>query len=619
MLDRRALLLTTAAAGAAAVSGCAATPAALTTPVATGPSSPDAAGRLRALMDSWMQRNLRRSPELVTGLGLDKGEWASQKSKLGDVSLAQIARDEAEAERRLAELRAIDRRSLAGAEALQYDTLLYGQQLQVEGIRRFDIKAGGLVSPYGLSQLTGSYQQIPDFLDSQHTIETAADAEAYLSRLDEFARVLGQEVETNRYDFSRGVIAPDFALDKALGQMRALRAHPADTSPLVQSVVRRTREKNIRGDWGSRASAIYTGRIQPALDRQLALLTEMRARATHDAGIWKIKDGDAFYALSVKSATSTDMTPDEIHRTGLDMVARLHAKTDALMRAQGMTRGTVGERYKAMFADPKYRYPNTDAGKEKLLADLNAQVEVIRARLPEYFGQLPKTPLQIKRVPTFIEAGAPGGYYNSGSLDGTRPGIYWINLRDTADNPSWTLPTLTYHEGHPGHHLQITLQQESEVPMLMKTIGFGAYAEGWALYSEELAVEMGMYEKDPLGQIGMLQAATFRAVRLVVDTGMHDKRWSRERALQYYSEALGENESGASPEIERYAVWPGQATSYMVGKIKILELREKAKKALGSRFDIRKFHDAVLLNGSMPLDVLENVVDAHIATQRAAA
>jgi uncharacterized protein (DUF885 family) len=568
-------------------------------------------------MDDWMQRNLRRMPELVTSLGLDKGEWAASKGQISDYSLAQVNRDEAEAERRLGEIRAISRQALSGQDVVHYDTLLYGQQREVEANRRFEIKGGGLVYPYGLSQLNGTYQVAPDFLDNTHTIETAADAEAYLSRLDQLARVFDQELERVRHDVGIGVIPPDFALDKALGQMRALHdAKPAE-SPLVQSVVRRTREKNIAGDWEARASRIFSDNVRPALGRQIAMVREMRDRARHDAGIWRIPNGDEFYAMSVRQATTTEMTPEQIHQTGLDLVRSLSAQTDALMRKQGLTRGTVGERFRGMYADPQFRYPNTDAGKDKLLADLNAQVEVIRARLPQYFGALPKTPLEIKRVPPFIEAGAPGGYYNTGSLDGTRPGIYWINLRDTAENPSWTLPTLTYHEGLPGHHLQLTLQQESEVPMLMKTVGFNAYSEGWGLYSEELAVEMGMYEKDPWGQIGMLHDALFRAVRLVVDSGMHAKRWSRERAVKYYVDTIGDQEASAITEIERYAVWPGQATSYMVGKIKIMELREKAKRALGSRFDLRSFHDTILLSGAMPLAVLERLVDDWTARQRA--
>ena len=259
-----------------------------------------------------------------------------------------------------------------------------------------------------------------------------------------------------------------------------------------------------------------------------------------------------------------------------------------------------------MYADPKLIYPNTDADKERLIADLNEKVKVVQAKLPKYFGQLPKAPLQIKRVPKAIEAGAPGGYYNSPSLDGSRPGIYWINLRDTAEQPTFLLPTLTYHEGIPGHHLQGSLANEAQgLPLIRKVIWFSGYGEGWALYSEQLAVEMGMYENDPLGHIGMLHDAIFRAVRMVVDSGMHDKRWSREQALKYYIDNIGDAETAAITEIERYAVWPGQACSYMVGKLDWLRLRAKAQKALGSKFDIRKFHDVGLLSGAMPLKVLE--------------
>jgi uncharacterized protein (DUF885 family) len=613
MLRRRDLLASAAATAALAPFGSALAQAARPDAAAS-----PAAARFHALMDEWMQRNLKRSPELVTGLGLDKGAMAESKRHLSDASPAQVQRDVAEGERRFAEIKTVDRKALTGSDAVHYDTLFYGQELQIEGNRRFPLMSGGIGYPYGLSQLSGSYQQIPDFLDNAHTIETAADCEAYLSRLDEWGgRYLGQEAECVSMDVAKGIVAPDFAMDKCLVQLKALRDTPPDKAQLVQSVVRRAKEKNIPGDWEARATAIYTGKVQPALGRQLELATSMRAKATHDAGIWKIKDGDAFYALSLKSSTTTDMTPEEIHKTGLDLVASLSARADVLMKKQGYTTGTVGERYRAMYQDPKFRYPNTDAGKEKLLADLNTKVEVISKKLPQYFGMLPKTPLQIKRVPPFIEAGAPGGYYNSGSLDGTRPGIYWINLRDTAEVPSWTLSTLTYHEGIPGHHLQLTLQQESDVPMLMKIVGYNAYAEGWALYAEQLAVEMGMYADDPLGEIGMLHDAIFRAVRLVVDSGMHHKRWSREQAVKYYVDHIGDQDAGAITEIERYSVWPGQACSYMVGKIHILALRDKAKAALGSQFDLKEFHDAVLLNGSLPLTVLDKVVENYIAAQKA--
>jgi uncharacterized protein (DUF885 family) len=617
MLRRRDLLATAASAAALAPLGSALAQTAAKA-VAAAPARTGESAKFHAQMDEWMQRAMRRYPELVSSLGLDKGPMADAKRHLSAGGLAQVAKDEAETERRLVEIKAIKRSGLSGSDLIHYDSLMFASQLAVDANKRFDMKAGGLVSPYGLSQLSGSYQQTPDFLDNTHTIETASDADAYLSRLDEWGgRVLDQEIEVVRHDVNIGIIPPDFAMDKALGQMKALRDTPAGKAQLVQSVVRRAREKNIPGDWEARATKIYTDKVQPALDRQIALATEMRAKATHDAGIWKIKDGDAFYAMSLEQSTTTKMTPEEIHKTGLDTVAQLSAQADELMKKQGLTQGSVGERYRAMYENPKYHYPNTPEGKAKLLADLNGQVQVISRKLPQWFGQLPKAPLEIKAVPAVIEAGAPGGYYNSGSLDGSRPGIYWINLRDTAEVPTWTLPTLTYHEGIPGHHLQLTLQQESDVPLLMKIVGYNAYAEGWGLYAEQLAVEMGMYENDPLGQIGMLHDAIFRGVRLVVDSGMHAKRWSREQAIKYYVDNIGDQEAGAVTEVERYCVWPGQACSYMVGKLHILALRDKAKAALGPQFDIRRFHDAVLLNGSMPLTVLDNVVDNYIAASKA--
>src|SRR6185437_9186686 len=338
----------------------------------------------------------------------------------------------------------------------------------------------------------------------------------------------------------------------------------------------------------------------------------LQPKAVHDAGVWRLPDGAAYYAASLESSTTSKMKPEEVHQLGLDVVKDHTAKIDAIMQANGLTGGTVGERLRQMYNDPKFRYENTDAGKDKLLADLNVKVQAIRAKLPSHFGVLPKADLIIKRVPKYIEAGAPGGYYNNASLDGSRPGTYYINLRDTAEVPSWTLPTLTYHEGIPGHHLQISISQESPLPLIRKVGGFTAYIEGWALYAEQLADEMGLYENDPFGRIGYLHDAMFRGVRLVVDTGMHAKRWSREQAIKYYVHTLGDQEASAVTEVERYCVWPGQACSYMLGKLEFLRLREKSEKALVARFDIRGYHDAVLLCGAVPLATLDPVVDAYI-------
>jgi uncharacterized protein (DUF885 family) len=593
MLSRRFLLFAVAA-------------AALAPRVSLAAPSP-AKAQLDALLAVFIDEQMNRSPELVTQLGLDKGGRAAAKGRLDDRSLAARAQDRIDNLSRLTRLRAVDRTALSGQDAVNYDTVAFVLESQARNDRRFDY-SDGPGSPYVISQLGGAYQWIPDFLDNQHSIETRADADAYLSRLDAFAAAMDQEVEKARHDAGLGVIPPDFAIDKALTQMTALHDTPPQTAPLVQSLVRRTREKAIEGDWAAAATRLYTEKVQPALARQIALMGEFKARAGHDAGVWRLPEGEAYYAVALESATTTEMTPAQIHQTGLDLVASLSAELDTQLRAQGLASGTVGERLRALYDDPKYRYPNTDAGKAQLLADLNGKVRVVQAKLPAWFKTLPRTTVEIRRVPPYVETSAAGGYYEAGSLDGTRPGAYYINLRDTAEVPSWSLPTLTYHESIPGHHLQLSLQQEADLPLMRKVVWFSAYGEGWALYAEELAVEMRLYDADPVGRIGYLHDALFRAVRLVVDSGLHQMRWSRERAVQYYVDALGDPEASAITEVERYSVWPGQACSYMVGKLTWLRLRERARTALGARFDIREFHDAGLLPGATPLTVLDTVI-----------
>jgi len=610
MQNRRELFSTAAAFGLVALAPRMAQAAAAAAP--TGE-----AAKMYALFDRAMDQAFRRMPELPTYLGIDKGVLAWTKSELSDYSLTALAENKANNARDLADLRAIDRKQLSGMDAVNYDTVEFTLAVQDEGNRKFQYGGQGVGAPYVLSQLTGSYQSMPDFLDNQHVVETKADADAYMARMEGFGRLLDQEVEVARHDVALGVTPPDFVIDKAVTQLKAFLGYAPADAPVVKSIVRRTAEKKIEGDWSKQAEGLYTDKIKPALERQLALLESLRPKAVHDAGCWRLPDGGEYYAVSLKNYTTANMAPEEIHKLGLDLVKSLGAEADVLMKKAGYTQGTVGERYRAMAEDPKQVYPNTDAGKEELLKKLNEQVEVISKKLPQWFGQLPKAPLQIRRVPPAIEAGAPGGYYNSPSLDGSRPGIYWINLRDTAEVPAWTLPTLTYHEGIPGHHLQLALNNEAgDLPLIRKVVGFSGYSEGWALYAEELAVEMGMYENDVLGHIGMIHDAMFRAVRLVVDSGMHAKRWSREQAVKYFVDNIGDAETAAITEIERYCVWPGQACSYMVGKMTWLGARERARKALGRKFDIRKFHDAGLLAGGTPLTVLDEVIDNYIAAAK---
>lgn len=566
--------------------------------------------KMNALFDDAMAKLMRQAPELTTSLGLDKGDLAWTKGLLSDRSYEAIAAGAAQTKAQLAVLRAIDRKSMSGMDAVNYDTVEFTLAVQDEGNTKFTYAGGGSGAPYVLSQLTGSYQQMPDFLDTQHAIETKADADAYLSRMEGFARLMDQETIIAKRDMADGVIPPDFVIDKALVQMKSFADTPLADAPLIKSIVRRTKEKKIPGDWEGEATKVYENSVLPALKRQIALMEWARPKATHDAGVWRLKDGRDYYRVSLENYTTAKITPDEIHQLGLDLVKSISVEADKIFKTMGMTTGTVGERMAKLGEDI---YENTDAAKEQLIADLNVKAKWIDKQLPAYFGQLPKAPLEIRRVPKAIEAGAPGGYYNSPSLDGKRPGIYWINLRDTKEQAKYTLTTLTVHEGVPGHHLQLSLSNEAQgLPLIRKVIGFSGYAEGWALYSEELAVEMGIYKTDPRGHIGMLHDALFRAVRLVVDSGMHHKKWSREQAVKYMAETMGDEESGAITEIERYVVWPGQACSYMIGKITWLRARERAKKALGKKFDIRKFHDAGLLSGMTPLTVLDRVVDNYI-------
>jgi uncharacterized protein (DUF885 family) len=577
-------------------------------------ANPAADAELSKVFDGIFAQILDDSPETATSFGLDVGAQAAARSRLSESSLAAIAHNKGEMAKQVALLRGIDRHRLGASAAIDYDAVLYGFSLQDEANRRFAYGTGGAGAPYVISQVTGSYCNTPDFLDSQHPIETKADCDAYLARLDAFARVMDQECECVRHDVALGVIPPDFAISGAIAQMKVLRA-PADQSSLVTSLVSRAAAKGIAGDWARQAAAVYQARVIPALDRQMALMQSLLPRAKHDAGVWRLPDGDAYYAASLKASITTDLSPDEVHKMGLDVTRELSARADMLFRQIGLTRGSVAERYGALFHDPKYLYPNTDAGKAKEVADLNALVQAMQKRLPEYFATLPKTPLEIRRIPPATEGGA-STHYSQGSLDGTRPGIYWLNLRDTGETPFWDMPTTTFHEGIPGHHLQITLQLQSDMPLIRKTMNFNAYVEGWALYSEQLAQEMGFYKDEPAWELGYIHDALLRSGRLVVDTGIHAKRWSREQAVATLSGTDGDPVALSGQEIERYACWPGQACGYMVGKRTILRLRDKARAALGAKFDIRKFHDVVLLGGSVPLAVLENKVDAYIVAAK---
>jgi len=602
VVDRRQFL---AAASGTVVSACVAA-SLRQAALATAPGATDVTARLNALFDVFMDERLAKDPELVTALGLDKGKYAGAKSRLTENSLERVRDFKQENASQLKRLKAFGRGQLSGADLANYDTVEF-QMETIASTEPFDY--GNLGRPYVVSQLTGAYQSVPTFLDRQHHIANKDDADAYLARLRAFAVVLDQDTERLQHDAGLKVVPPDLLIDRTLQQMHTLRsAAPAD-SILSTSVARRTTQLGIAGSYGEDAARIVAGEVYPALDRQSTALAKLRPDAVHEASVSRLPQGAAFYQVALRSSTTTDMSPEEVHQLGLDQGKALSAQMDALLHGEGKTTGTVAERAQALAKDPEYLFPNTDAGRQQILDYCNGLIKALQPHLPQYFRILPKTPVEIRRVPAYTEAGAPGGYYQRPALDGSRPGAFYINLRDTNEWSRWKLPTLAYHESEPGHHFQLALVLEMpSLPLIRKAGGsFSANTEGWALYAEQLCDEMGMYAKDALGRLGMLQSALFRAARCVVDTGLHNKGWSRERAIDYMVETTGENRSRMTTEVERYCAWPAQATSYKVGETRWLALRADAQRRLGTKFDIRDFHDVGLTAAPMPLAVLEQV------------
>ena len=569
---------------------------------------------LDRLFDRIFNDSIRRSPTGATSLGLDKGALAGLRSKF-DTRPPAIARAQEAAFRRrdLAALRAVDPRRLTPANALNREIVIY--DLETGGqAARFGIDS--VMTPYLITQQGGAYFEYPDFLDSSHPIATTADAEAYLSRLSQLATVMDLESAEQRAQARRGFVAPAWSIDLVLKQMAALRAPSPRDSGLTQSLFTRTAEKGIAGNWQARAERIVAAQVYPALDRQIAMMRGLRRTTPAGDGAWRLPRGNEIYAAALAQATTTTLTPDEVHQLGLSQVAEISAQLDTILRGAGYTKGSVGERLQKLNTASDQLYPETDAGRTALIASLNAGTADMMQRLPRAFATLPNQPLEIRRVPPEIQDGASNGYYRRATLDGSRPAIYFINLKSTADWSKYALPALTYHEGVPGHHLQISLAQTSAaLPMIRKVSGYSSYSEGWALYAEQLADELGAYKG--IERAGYLQSYLFRASRLVVDTGLHHKRWSREQAVEYMTGVTGFPRARVQREVERYCVLIGQACSYKVGHLAWVRARAAAQQALGAKFDIKQFHE-VLKDGAMPLTILERRIAERTAQQLAA-
>ncbi|MDR3508539.1 MAG: DUF885 family protein [Caulobacteraceae bacterium] len=615
IIDRRRILQAGAALSLTALAPAAFSAAALG-------AAPEKA-RFDAALAAFADEVIKLTPEQATTLGIDKGEYAGLKSKLSDLSPQADSAWAAQVGSIRTRLKAIDRAGLPFADRIRYDAALYAAEAGIEGTR-FKYGGGaeagffGGASPYVISQQNGALTSVPEFLDSQHQVKGAADAEAYLARVSALARQLDQESARIQADAALGICPPDFIAANALGQLKGFRATPADQQRLVSSLATRAAAAGAAGDWSGRCVKILEGEVYPALDRQIAAFAQATAHAPHTAGVQRLPDGDAFYHWALRLGTTTDHSAAEIHKLGLEQNRAIQARMDTLLKAQGLTQGTVGERVVGLNKDPRFLYPDTDAGRADLIAYLNGCLAKIRPILPQVSHLGLKAEVQVKRVPPDIQDGAALGYMNFASLDGSRPAIYYVNLKSTALWPKYQLPTLTAHEGVPGHTWQgaYLAEHHAEIPLITSLIGFNAFVEGWALYAEQLMDEHGLYADDPFGEIGYLQAQQFRACRLVADTGLHALGWSREETVRFLVEQTGKGADAMTSETDRYCASPGQACGYKMGHNEILRLREKAKAALGSKFDLADFDDAVVKTGGVPLTVLATAIDGYITREK---
>ena len=560
-------------------------------------------------------------PEAATQLGISDESVPGVNRRMMDRSIEGNAARNKALEAALAELNAIEAVVLTPDRQRTHAvvTTLFEGMLGPSRVVDFGTTAGAWTAwytPYAISQNSGPTVDIPNFLNSQQPVTTVAEAEDYLERLASVRVALDGALESYRAGVQAGAIPPDFIVEKSLAVVETFMEPGAGQNPIYLTFADKLEAAGIENasDYAGRALQIIDADVLPAYQRIADYMGEIKSSAPHDAGLWRLPNGEALYAAMIRHMTDSNLSADDVHRTGLDEVNRITSEMDKILRSEGYEDGTVGERIQQLNTESRFLYANDAEGKEKLLNDIRTMIDAMYAELPNWFRKIPEHKVEVYMIPEFSEASAPLGYYNNPAPDGSRPGFYFINLRDTALHPSWTLPTLSYHEAVPGHHLDGATSIDRDVPLLAKALWSNTSGEGWALYAERLAAEMGMYADNPYGDLGRLQAELHRAVRLVTDTGMHAKKWSREEAIKYMIETEGLDEATSTSEIERYVVWPGQALGYKLGQLKILALRKEAKQALGDAFDIRDFNQQVLDVASSPLPYIEVTIRKWIAS-----
>ena len=564
-----------------------------------------------ALLDALAENLLRLYPESATALGIDTGARAELRSQLGDRSAAGQQRIASQLRADLERASAFDTSALPSATRTTFEVIRSAYATSIEGfaLPYGDVAVGSWRNtPYVVIQNVGAYLDIPRFLDSDHRIENAADAEAYLARLQSYAKQLDGELGRIQAARAAGLVPPAFLIDKALAQMNLSVKNARAGGTLVESIERRS--KSIPGAWAERARTIAAQEVAPALDRQIRELQAEREVATNDAGMSARPGGDEYYRWALKASTTTSLSPDEIHERGRSELQQLNARMDGILKEIGYSQGSVGARMTALAKDPRYQFSQGDKGRAEIMAFIQNRLDWIRAQMPRAFGKVVNPNMEVRRLPPEEEPGAPGAYGGAGSIDGTIPGRFWINLRDTALHSKYSLADLAFHEAIPGHIWQG--EYTRSMPLIRQQLSFNAYSEGWALYAEQLADELGAYDSDPVGRLGYLQSIAFRACRLVVDTGIHAKRWTREQGVQFFVEQNGSNPLEVASEVDRYCSWPGQACGYKVGHSEINRLREKSSSAIGPTFDVRSFNDTIVQGGNVPLDVVAKNVDEYV-------
>jgi uncharacterized protein (DUF885 family) len=568
-----------------------------------------------ALLDDIAWNLLEHSPASATTLGVDTGDKAYLRSKLAGTAPRDIAALARTLRADLARAQAFDKSGLDPSTRTSFEVVesAYSTALDGFALPYGDVAVGGWRNaPYVVIQNIGGYIDYPRFLDADHPVREAADAEAYMARLEQVPEALAGELERIKAAAGLGVIPPSFLFARAIPQMESSLADARAGGSLVESLVRRTGEANISGDWEARARPVVTRRIAAALERQLDELKRQAARADGDPGMWAQPRGDEWYAWALRASTTTRMTPDEIHEMGLTQLEEIHGRMDPILRGIGYTQGSVGDRMTALSEDPRFKFAEGDPGRAEIMQFIQDRIAWIRAQMPRAFETLVPGNLEVRRLPLSEEPGAATAYGGAGSKDGTIPGKMWINLRTTDMHHKYDVPTLVHHETIPGHVWEG--EYSNRLPLIRSILAFNAFSEGWALYAEQLADELGAYEDNPAWRLGYLQDQAFRACRLVVDTGLHAKRWGREQAIDFFMTRNGNQREQVESEVDRYCSWPGQACGYKVGHSEIVRQRSRAQAALGPAYDLRAFDDAVVKGGNSPLDVLAKNIDRYIAS-----